>query len=146
MTPRNATSLAGIVVLLGVALAMYPMGVSSPASAASPAAKTTASNGQRRVLYYKAPMGPETSPVPMKDSMGMDYLPVYEAPGEAPRVIAPAPSPEQPPAKPDAQSHAPATHSASRPVVVNPLRNHRRRPPLRQPTASNGESSSIVHR
>lgn len=33
-----------------------------------------------KVLYYRNPMGlPDTSPVPKKDSMGMDYLPVYEA-------------------------------------------------------------------
>lgn len=33
----------------------------------------------RRFLYYRNPMNPEvTSPVPMKDSMGMDYVPVYE--------------------------------------------------------------------
>ncbi|MGN6097550.1 MAG: efflux RND transporter periplasmic adaptor subunit [Bosea sp. (in: a-proteobacteria)] len=36
----------------------------------------------KRILYYRNPMGlPDTSPVPKKDSMGMDYLPVYE--GEA---------------------------------------------------------------
>lgn len=30
-------------------------------------------------LYYRHPMGfPDTSPVPKKDSMGMDYIPVYE--------------------------------------------------------------------
>jgi Cu(I)/Ag(I) efflux system membrane fusion protein len=35
-----------------------------------------------RILYYRNPMGlPDTSPVPKKDSMGMDYLPVYQ--GEA---------------------------------------------------------------
>jgi copper resistance protein B len=33
-----------------------------------------------RLLYYKNPMGePDTSPVPKKDSMGMDYIPVYES-------------------------------------------------------------------
>ncbi len=33
----------------------------------------------RRVLYYRNPMGlNDTSPVPKKDSMGMDYIPVYE--------------------------------------------------------------------
>lgn len=33
----------------------------------------------RRVLYYRNPMGlPDISPVPKKDSMGMDYIPVYE--------------------------------------------------------------------
>ena len=32
-----------------------------------------------RVLYYRNPMGlPDTSPVPKKDSMGMDYIPVHE--------------------------------------------------------------------
>ncbi|ASG23948.1 efflux RND transporter periplasmic adaptor subunit [Nitrospirillum viridazoti] len=31
-----------------------------------------------KVLYYRNPMGlPDTSPVPKKDGMGMDYLPVY---------------------------------------------------------------------
>jgi hypothetical protein len=35
--------------------------------------------GQRKILYYRNPMNPEiTSPVPMKDEMGMDYVPVYE--------------------------------------------------------------------
>jgi membrane fusion protein, copper/silver efflux system len=35
--------------------------------------------GQRKILYYRNPMGlPDTSPVPKKDSMGMDYIPVYE--------------------------------------------------------------------
>jgi Cu(I)/Ag(I) efflux system membrane fusion protein len=33
----------------------------------------------RRILYYRNPMGlPDTSPVPKKDWMGMDYIPVYE--------------------------------------------------------------------
>ncbi len=32
-----------------------------------------------KILYYRNPMNPEvTSPVPMKDQMGMDYTPVYE--------------------------------------------------------------------
>ena len=35
--------------------------------------------GARRILYYRNPMGlPDTSPVPKKDWMGMDYIPVYE--------------------------------------------------------------------
>lgn len=42
-----------------------------------PKAQTNA--GARKVLYYRNPMGlPDTSPVPKKDSMGMDYIPVYE--------------------------------------------------------------------
>ena len=35
--------------------------------------------GTSKILYYRHPMGqPDTSPVPKKDSMGMDYIPVYE--------------------------------------------------------------------
>jgi membrane fusion protein, copper/silver efflux system len=38
-----------------------------------------ATNGPRKILYYRNPMGlPDTSPVPKKDWMGMDYIPVYE--------------------------------------------------------------------
>ncbi|MCC6501544.1 MAG: efflux RND transporter periplasmic adaptor subunit [Deltaproteobacteria bacterium] len=34
---------------------------------------------ERKVLFYRNPMDPEvTSPSPMKDQMGMDYVPVYE--------------------------------------------------------------------
>ena len=33
---------------------------------------------ERKILYYRNPMNPAvTSPVPMKDEMGMDYVPVY---------------------------------------------------------------------
>ncbi|WP_144379531.1 efflux RND transporter periplasmic adaptor subunit [Mesorhizobium amorphae] len=46
------------------------------AAKAGPAAD---SSGAKRVLYYRNPMGlPDTSPVPKKDSMGMDYIPVYQ--------------------------------------------------------------------
>ncbi|OIN94386.1 MAG: hypothetical protein AUJ20_00615 [Comamonadaceae bacterium CG1_02_60_18] len=35
-------------------------------------------SGQKQILYYRNPMGQsDTSPVPKKDSMGMDYIPVY---------------------------------------------------------------------
>src|SRR6266849_2762847 len=38
-----------------------------------------AKSGERRIRLYRNPMGlPDTSPTPKKDSMGMDYLPVYE--------------------------------------------------------------------
>src|SRR5438445_11683132 len=44
------------------------------ASAPEPAAST-----ERKTKYHRKPMGlPDTSPVPKKDSMGMDYVPVYE--------------------------------------------------------------------
>src|SRR6266568_4880528 len=40
----------------------------------------TAKGGDKgKIRYYRNPMGlPDTSPTPKKDSMGMDYLPVYE--------------------------------------------------------------------
>ncbi|MDO8662954.1 MAG: efflux RND transporter periplasmic adaptor subunit [Candidatus Omnitrophota bacterium] len=40
---------------------------------------STKNTGKNKILHYRNPMDPEvTSPVPMKDSMGMDYVPVYE--------------------------------------------------------------------
>ncbi len=48
----------------------FEPGAKKPASTAS---------GPRKLLYYRNPMGlPDISPVPKKDSMGMDYIPVYE--------------------------------------------------------------------
>jgi len=48
--------------------------------AAEPAnAKPQRAETSRKILYYRNPMGlPDMSPVPKKDSMGMDYIPVYE--------------------------------------------------------------------
>jgi Cu(I)/Ag(I) efflux system membrane fusion protein len=38
----------------------------------------TPTQAERKILYYRNPMGlPDTSPEPKKDSMGMDYIPVY---------------------------------------------------------------------
>ena len=42
-------------------------------------ADATASTTGPKILFYRDPMGlPEISPMPKKDSMAMDYLPVYE--------------------------------------------------------------------
>lgn len=44
--------------------------------AATPAAAGAA---ERKIKFYRNPMGlADTSPIPKKDSMGMDYIPVYE--------------------------------------------------------------------
>jgi hypothetical protein len=44
---------------------------------------------ERKLLFYRNPMNPTvTSPVPTKDSMGMDYVPVYEEPKGAPKGVA----------------------------------------------------------
>jgi membrane fusion protein, copper/silver efflux system len=63
-----------------------------PASGArAKADMTPAPAGDRRILYYRNPMGlPDTSPVPKKDSMGMEYLPVYadaDAAGDPPGTV-----------------------------------------------------------
>ena len=42
-------------------------------------ATSVSANSERKILYYRNPMGlPDTSPEPKKDWMGMDYIPVYE--------------------------------------------------------------------
>ena len=51
--------------------------------AASEADGAGGASKERKILYYRNPMGlPDTSPVPKKDPMGMDYIPVFEG-GEA---------------------------------------------------------------
>ena len=72
-----------ILVILAVAAALaagYRWGTHArPAESADPAASPVAAKSEaRKVLYYRNPMGlPDTSPVPKKDPMGMDYIPVY---------------------------------------------------------------------
>jgi Cu(I)/Ag(I) efflux system membrane fusion protein len=52
--------------------------------AAAPPAAAVKDSGKGRILYYRNPMGlPDTSKAPKKDSMGMDYIPVYENEAEA---------------------------------------------------------------
>jgi RND family efflux transporter MFP subunit len=56
--------------------------VSDNVPEATPEARAPASSAskkrERRILFYRNPMNPEiTSPVPAKDEMGMDYVPVY---------------------------------------------------------------------
>jgi Cu(I)/Ag(I) efflux system membrane fusion protein len=53
------------------------------ADTSADAGATPADKGGRKILYYRNPMGlPDTSPTPKKDSMGMDYIPVYEGEDE----------------------------------------------------------------
>ena len=61
-----------------------PLPVSTPAAAEqSPTAA-----GERQILYYRNPMGaPDTSPVPKKDAMGMDYIPVYADEQDEPGTV-----------------------------------------------------------
>ncbi|WP_061847874.1 efflux RND transporter periplasmic adaptor subunit [Bradyrhizobium sp. DOA1] len=45
----------------------------------APETMTAEAKSDRRIKFYRNPMGlPDTSPVPKKDQMGMDYIPVYD--------------------------------------------------------------------
>jgi Cu(I)/Ag(I) efflux system membrane fusion protein len=67
---------AAFIVVASVA-AGYWMGTRGAVQAPHEAAQGT--KEERKVLFYRNPMGlPDTSPVPKKDPMGMDYVPVYE--------------------------------------------------------------------
>ena len=88
MTRVQTLSLA-----IGVALAALAVGwMAGRATNDSPTAATSAEApaAERKVLYYRNPMGlPDTSPVPKKDPMGMDYVPVYagDAPAATPGTV-----------------------------------------------------------
>lgn len=60
-----------------------------PEPISTPAAEQSApSKNERKILYYRNPMGhPDTSPVPKKDSMGMDYIPVYVDEQDDPNTV-----------------------------------------------------------
>ncbi|MFC5507610.1 efflux RND transporter periplasmic adaptor subunit [Bosea massiliensis] len=82
---------------------------------AGPGGGATADASGRKVLYYRNPMGlPDTSPVPKKDSMGMDYLPVYEGEAEEGNTVKVSPG--------KLQRTGVRTQAAERRVVVRPVR------------------------
>ncbi len=68
--------------LLGIAVALLAAaggGAGTFLLMSGPMPTPAAGAGGKKILYYRNPMGlPDTSPVPKQDSMGMDYLPVYE--------------------------------------------------------------------
>ncbi|MBS1190168.1 MAG: hypothetical protein H6R10_1960 [Rhodocyclaceae bacterium] len=82
---RTAAFAAAIVAVLIAAGGGYWLGTRQAApSAAGPQATAPGGKQERKLLYYRNPMGlPDTSPVPRKDPMGMDYVPVYEGEEEA---------------------------------------------------------------
>jgi Cu(I)/Ag(I) efflux system membrane fusion protein len=72
MHPTYTSDKPGDCPICGMSLVLiHPSGDSS-------ASADGASAGPRRILHYRNPMNAEvTSPVPAKDEMGMDYVPVY---------------------------------------------------------------------
>ncbi|SFN36262.1 membrane fusion protein, Cu(I)/Ag(I) efflux system [Nitrosospira briensis] len=82
---KHVSRLTALIVLAAIVLALgYWWGARSSTSAVESSDAVSAKGDTKgKILYYRNPMGmPDTSPVPKKDSMGMDYLPVYE--GEEP--------------------------------------------------------------
>jgi Cu(I)/Ag(I) efflux system membrane fusion protein len=56
-----------------------PVPAGADVSFDDPAEVTAAPTADRKIKYYRNPMGlPDVSSTPKKDSMGMDYIPVYE--------------------------------------------------------------------
>src|SRR5262249_50376038 len=80
---------AGVVVLaVGLGAGYWWGNRAQPASLDQATAAGGAVKGapaERKIKFYRNPMGlPDTSPVPKKDPMGMDYIPVHE--GEEPEA------------------------------------------------------------
>lgn len=70
-------TIAGITLVFAISVGFWWGYTQSPTEATVTTHQV--GNGQRKILYYRNPMGlPDTSPIPKKDPMGMDYLPVYE--------------------------------------------------------------------
>jgi Cu(I)/Ag(I) efflux system membrane fusion protein len=72
--------------IAGAAMSIVLGALAPSGSGDSYAANPGCPSGQ--VKYYRNPMGaPDTSAVPKKDSMGMEYIPVCEEAGEAPGTV-----------------------------------------------------------
>lgn len=79
------TAALGTLLVAGVGFGGYLLGdraatgSHAAGTAATGAVTTSKGASERKILYYRNPMGlADTSPTPKKDPMGMDYIPVYE--------------------------------------------------------------------
>src|SRR6266850_4752497 len=69
---------AVLVIVVAAGSAAYWFGIRENALAGAASGAPSSASPERKILYYRNPMGqPDTSAVPKKDSMGMDYIPVY---------------------------------------------------------------------
>ena len=75
---RNISGIViGAVALLCVGVAGYWLGTRT-STVSVPATASVIAKAEPKIMYYRNPMGlPDTSPVPKKDPMGMDYVPVF---------------------------------------------------------------------
>ncbi|MCF8167545.1 MAG: efflux RND transporter periplasmic adaptor subunit [Rhodoferax sp.] len=76
---RGFLGVAVLVAALGLGYWLGGRQVDTGPHSASVAGSAPAAQVPAKPLYYRNPMGlPDTSPVPKKDPMGMDYIPVFE--------------------------------------------------------------------
>ena len=93
MNRLNSLMILGVGVAAGAAgsywYAHRPDPIAMPAATEQTAQdKAEPAKTERKILYYRNPMGlPDTSPVPKKDSMGMDYIPVYADEQDEPGTV-----------------------------------------------------------
>ena len=81
MNKTTAIAMSAVIAAaLGAGYWLGNQGTFGPGAAPkAPVASSAAAKKEPRLLFYRNPMGlPDTSPVPKKDEMGMDYIPVYE--------------------------------------------------------------------
>ncbi|MBN8980943.1 MAG: efflux RND transporter periplasmic adaptor subunit, partial [Rhizobiales bacterium] len=92
ISTRALVIVIGIAGVIGVIAGRSGLfGSSAPSTAMSNSASASMASDEKsdsamskggdakRIKYYRNPMGlPDTSPMPKKDNMGMDYLPVYD--------------------------------------------------------------------
>jgi Cu(I)/Ag(I) efflux system membrane fusion protein len=81
----HVKSIAKLIVVAALVAAVLAAGywwgkARSPTAAVKSTNPPKASTPERKILYFRNPMVPsDTSPVPKKDPMGMDYIPIYSS-------------------------------------------------------------------
>lgn len=87
MKQVNVMAIGVLAVAAVAAGAGYWWGSQRPVDSGQRTETVVQKESARKILYYRNPMGlPDTSPVPKKDTMGMDYVAVYEG-GEEPGSV-----------------------------------------------------------
>src|ERR1039457_858586 len=72
------TALAVVLAVVAPAALVFSAGCRKKEKTEAKATPAKGPSGPRKILFYRSPMGTgETSPTPRKDSMGMDFVPVY---------------------------------------------------------------------
>ncbi len=73
---KNITLVAVIMLVAGLGGGYWLAGMNKNTGVAD--VSQAAAGDERKILFYRNPMNPSvTSPTPVQDSMGMDYIPVY---------------------------------------------------------------------